>query len=280
MPSPLIMKVYISPLGDDVTYAGKVFEESLRQYGDITTELVIGEPDRPAGDGRFYAARIVVIVLRSRYHVGEVRESIDSLSTGHLEYRAARQQGIPVVVLIQRELFEAWASFQAGQRVTLPASERGLFPFLTEITGYDQQLGGRNPWIGQFGSIYDLRRVVDSVLAAFDDFAIEGEEPEFEVSVRAGERFEKTWFVRNTGLCHWTERELRLLPGMAAKLGEHTMTRRRVPPARPGEVVPITVRFTAPNRRGRFTLLWGLYSRSGERYVPSQRPLSCVISVL
>ena len=69
----------------------------------------------------------------------------------------------------------------------------------------------------------------------------------------AGQPIEKTWEVRNDGSCAWTRGySLRLVDGIA--MG--AIDRQALPEATPGQVVTITIQFTAPPQPGTYRTAW------------------------
>jgi hypothetical protein len=274
---PAAVKVYVSPIGEDLAYARDIVTASFRRFERKALQVASGQPESVAGDGCFYGARCVVMVLRSRYHPGGSAGTADALSTVHREYRVAREHGLPVFVLLHRDLFEAWASFDAGQQ---PAADRTLLSFVSEIMGYDPELGTRNPFIRQFATVFELRAVIDELLHAFDDYAVVKQNPPLgRIAVGPGEVVEQGWYMMNTGFVCWTDRELRLLPGAPPAVTHALGSRSRIDEVESGDVLSVSVRFRAPHRPGEYDLRWGLYSAAGDRHVAWRPPLECRIVV-
>ena len=75
----------------------------------------------------------------------------------------------------------------------------------------------------------------------------------------AGQTVVKTWQVRNDGSCAWVRGySLRLVEGVA--MG--AIDRQALPEAVPGDVVEITVQFTAPPQPGTYRSAWKAYDQT------------------
>jgi hypothetical protein len=87
-------------------------------------------------------------------------------------------------------------------------------------------------------------------------------------TVRAGQTFVKTWSVENTGTVPWRGRYLQRQglvndPGVCA-----SAARVAIPPSLPGQVVDISVRFTAPRLPGSCRVDWKMTDGRGRAYFP------------
>ncbi len=75
----------------------------------------------------------------------------------------------------------------------------------------------------------------------------------------AGQPVVKTWQVRNDGSCAWVRGySLRLVDGVA--MG--AIDRQALPEAVPGDVVEITIQFTAPAQPGTYRSAWKAYDQT------------------
>lgn len=92
-----------------------------------------------------------------------------------------------------------------------------------------------------------------------------------ETIMTAGESFEKTWVLQNTGTCTWTE-EFSVYFHHGDQLG--TPERMAFPgDVRPGEAFNLTVPMEAPYLPGTYLGFWGLVSGEGESFGPGTSPL-------
>ncbi len=80
-------------------------------------------------------------------------------------------------------------------------------------------------------------------------------------TVQAGEAFDKTWVIKNTGTCDWNENFKFAFIG-GDLLGSDT-TKLRKGTIRPGNSVTFTMTFTAPNAPGTYTGYWRLMTDEG-----------------
>lgn len=81
--------------------------------------------------------------------------------------------------------------------------------------------------------------------------------------IKPGTSFDKTWSIKNTGTTTWTkDYQLIYLEGPQPADLYVKLTK----DVKPGELVQITVRFTAPTTLGTYTGWWQMYSASGYRF--------------
>ena len=86
-----------------------------------------------------------------------------------------------------------------------------------------------------------------------------------------GEKFKKSWTIRNIGWCNWTDdfyvafAEGDDLKGPPAKLLTPTGTGK----VKPGETVTITLQLTAPKVAGNYMATYKIYTGSGEEITPN-----------
>lgn len=79
----------------------------------------------------------------------------------------------------------------------------------------------------------------------------------------AGQPIEKSWEVRNDGSCAWVRGySVQLADGIA--MG--AIDRQALPEAQPGEVVVITIQFTAPAAAGTYRSAWKAHDQTGEPF--------------
>ncbi|MDH5507510.1 MAG: NBR1-Ig-like domain-containing protein [Anaerolineae bacterium] len=82
--------------------------------------------------------------------------------------------------------------------------------------------------------------------------------------MEAGEHFEKTWWLTNTGTCAWTD-EFSLVFNRGYKLG--AVERSPFPGyVAPGQSIPLTLSMTAPGVPGTYTSFWEMENGSGVRF--------------
>ena len=79
----------------------------------------------------------------------------------------------------------------------------------------------------------------------------------------AGQPVIKTWQVRNDGSCAWVRGySLHLVDGIA--MG--AIDKQALPEAVPGDVVEITIQFTAPPLPGTYRSAWKAFDQTGEEF--------------
>jgi transcriptional regulator with XRE-family HTH domain len=97
-------------------------------------------------------------------------------------------------------------------------------------------------------------------------------------TVTVGQRFAKTWEIRNTGAVLWHARYLTRQgangPGLCAL---PAMT--PIPDTRPGQTVQITVMITAPSLPGSCRVDWKMTDADGRYYFPQLQGLFMIINV-
>ena len=79
--------------------------------------------------------------------------------------------------------------------------------------------------------------------------------------VKPGERFVKTWRVKNDGTCPWDGYRLTLVQGDAM-----TDANQPVPKVQPGEEVELSIPMTAPADAGSYAASWQMETRSAEGF--------------
>jgi hypothetical protein len=83
-------------------------------------------------------------------------------------------------------------------------------------------------------------------------------------SVKAEQRFTKTWRIRNSGTCTWDETYTwRMIAGEGMGAPSSVPLDKQV---QPGEMVEISVEFTAPSKAGKYQNRWQLYSPAGDPF--------------
>ncbi|MET8865226.1 NBR1-Ig-like domain-containing protein [Nonomuraea sp. NPDC004580] len=93
--------------------------------------------------------------------------------------------------------------------------------------------------------------------------------------VRAGERFDKTWRIRNSGSVHWHDRYLTRMNDTPCKAPERV----GIGPVRPGESVDITVRVKAAESPGRCKIYWKMTDKDGTPLMADKRPIFLDVTV-
>jgi hypothetical protein len=112
-----------------------------------------------------------------------------------------------------------------------------------------------------------------AITPAATDFQSEGvclsaelvsETPADDAVIMPGQTFEKTWWLRNTGDCAWTE-EYSFVFQRGTSMGA---SERYAFPGyvAPGQAIPFILNFTAPGDAGRHTGFWELESPEGVRF--------------
>jgi hypothetical protein len=89
-------------------------------------------------------------------------------------------------------------------------------------------------------------------------------------TVRGGERFVKTWELRNSGAVTWSGRYLTRLPG---KEPCRTPDRVPVPSTEPGASALVSVAVDPPARPATCKVYWKLVDEQGRPYFPLTRPM-------
>ncbi|WP_406673193.1 NBR1-Ig-like domain-containing protein [Nonomuraea sp. N2-4H] len=93
--------------------------------------------------------------------------------------------------------------------------------------------------------------------------------------VRAGERFDKTWRIRNAGNVHWHDRYLTRMNDTPCKAPKRVA----IGPVRPGESVDITVRVRASDSPGRCKIYWKMTDEDGAPLLADKRPIFLDVTV-
>jgi hypothetical protein len=93
--------------------------------------------------------------------------------------------------------------------------------------------------------------------------------------VRAGERFDKTWRIRNAGNVHWHDRYLTRMNDTPCKAPKRVA----IGPVRAGESVDITVRVRAPDSPGRCKIYWKMTDEDGAPLLADKRPIFLDVTV-
>lgn len=96
--------------------------------------------------------------------------------------------------------------------------------------------------------------------------------------VAGGERFVKTWELRNSGSVTWTGRYLERLPGRDGAACR-TPDRVPVPPTAPGAPVRVSVTVDTPPGPAACTVHWKMVDGQGRVCFPRSRPLFFEVSV-
>ncbi|MFG1696134.1 NBR1-Ig-like domain-containing protein [Nonomuraea sp. NPDC049309] len=93
--------------------------------------------------------------------------------------------------------------------------------------------------------------------------------------VRAGQRFDKTWRIRNAGEVHWHDRYLTRMNDTPCKAPKRV----GIGPVRPGESVDITVRVRAAKSPGRCKIYWKMTDEDGTPLLADKRPIFLDVTV-
>lgn len=96
--------------------------------------------------------------------------------------------------------------------------------------------------------------------------------------VRVGERFVKTWELRNTGTVAWVGRFLMRLPAVDGA-GCRTAERVPLPSTAPGDLLQVTVIVDAPRQPAACKVYWKVVDGAGRPYFPLKRPLFFEVTV-
>ncbi|NKZ02677.1 NBR1-Ig-like domain-containing protein [Actinomadura latina] len=98
-------------------------------------------------------------------------------------------------------------------------------------------------------------------------------------AVKVGQRFEKTWEVKNAGTVSWHGRFLQRADLPADNGTCSTPGKVRVPDTAPGRHVLIKVSVVAPNRPGSCWVGWKMVDGRGQQFLPGARPIYFVVNV-
>lgn len=80
--------------------------------------------------------------------------------------------------------------------------------------------------------------------------------------IRQGEKFTKTWQVRNEGDCTWKDYKLVYAGGEAMNAAPSNP----IPEAKPGDIIEFSVDMTAPGRGGTYLSYWQFSTTSGQTF--------------
>ncbi|MFB4305540.1 NBR1-Ig-like domain-containing protein [Actinomadura sp. GTD37] len=98
-------------------------------------------------------------------------------------------------------------------------------------------------------------------------------------AVKVGERFVKTWEIKNAGTVPWHDRFL-LRADLPADNGTcSTPGKVRIPDTAPGRNVRIAVPVVAPSRPGSCWVGWKMVDGRGQQFLPGARPIYFVVNV-
>lgn len=99
-------------------------------------------------------------------------------------------------------------------------------------------------------------------------------------TVRVGQRFVKTWEIRNSGSVEWINRYLRRLGPSDAEGLCHSPARVPIPRTPPGAPVRISVPFTAPALPGSCRADWMIVDETGRYFFPNKHSLYVIVHVV
>ena len=98
-------------------------------------------------------------------------------------------------------------------------------------------------------------------------------------AVKAGERFVKTWEIKNAGTVAWHDRFLQRADLPADNGTCSTPGKVRVPDTAPGRHVRVKVPVVAPSRPGSCWVGWKMVDGRGQQFLPGARPIYFVVNV-
>ncbi|TDD82869.1 hypothetical protein E1293_15775 [Actinomadura darangshiensis] len=99
-------------------------------------------------------------------------------------------------------------------------------------------------------------------------------------AVKVGQRFVKTWEVRNAGSVAWHDRYLQRADLPADNGTCLTPGKVRVPDTAAGRHVRISVHVMAPSRPGSCWVGWKMVDGRGQQFLPGARPIYFVVNVV
>jgi hypothetical protein len=98
-------------------------------------------------------------------------------------------------------------------------------------------------------------------------------------AVQVGERFVKTWEIKNAGTVPWHDRFLQRADLPADNGTCSTPGKVRIPDTAPGRQVRIDVPVVAPSRPGSCWVGWKMVDGRGQQFLPGARPIYFVVNV-
>lgn len=216
------------------------------------------------------------ILLLYQYYGFRNQPSNDRfVSITHREYLEAMRRHIPVFVLAHSSL---WQKYQSSRSIRSPSdlSEEDalLISFLEEIENAAQK-----KWIHQFQNIDELKAIVQSTLLSYDgsDLIADVTYPDGD-KVSVGERFNKIWRIKNTGMQTWRNRLLREEnPGNGLTPEQQSIP---VPPTLPTQEVDLSVWFVAPKYSGTYISYWKMFEEDGRLCFPWKKGIWCKVNVV
>lgn len=220
---------------------------------------------------------LLILLLKRRYGYPLALDGTSAAITER-EYLEARKFGIPVQVFVDQRTWNArekWKRKRPQRWVSEKQEE--LFAFLDRLQGRPE-----NPqpnWMTIYSDLSGVRTRLRDLLLGFDDsrFVADVTVPDNSI-VGVGQRFTKSWRIRNAGVMTWRGRYIEEVnpssPGLTPGVN-----RVAIPETQPGEQLTITVRFVAPNSPGSFVSYWKMHEADGTRCFREKEGLSCRVQV-
>lgn len=167
----MIPNVFVSSTVEDLLHLREGVRDAIAEIGYSPVMSEFGDvgylPTRSAEDSCYVAVRgcqIAVLIVSKRYG----STAADGLSVTHKEFRAAREAGIPVISLIDKDVLVFKKVFDANvsgnETLTFPGMDNAkqIFCLIDEITSADVNNG-----IQPYTDVSSARRHIKNQLAHF-----------------------------------------------------------------------------------------------------------------
>lgn len=168
-------KVFVSSTVYDLIDIRAELEETLRMLGlnpilsdSITSDFSV-LPDRNSIEtclSNVRSSAYMIVVLSKRYGPSLKNVGYEDISATHLEYRAAKEQGLPVYIYVRDRLegdYSVWRKNRNLVDIKLPWVEKendyGLFVLLEEHKTLKEQSNKSN-WYQTFTDSVDLKQLI------------------------------------------------------------------------------------------------------------------------
>ena len=277
--------VFVSSTVSDLREERALIKRLLDDWPDPHVRCLLSEaPDFPIEPwrgqrdayeialARVREADFVVQVINRRYGVADIDDDCEQISITHAEYREAWRRRLPMLTLARRELWDAYQQWSRGEsQVWVPEDQLPVFGLLSEVLG-----DKRRTWIARFESLSELETQLRSNLLTYDDSEFVDESPPDGATVLVDTTFTKTWRIRNIGWVRWEGRSLQEID---ASLLRPSATRVAIPTTKPGEIVRISVDFTAPAYPGQQYSRWKIYGPDGRESFDHRKGVWALVNV-
>lgn len=288
---PRRLKVFISStvydLKDERKYVRDLLEGYRKARGIRFTCLASDHPDFPIS-GRDRAdlhsydiclkklreCQYAIFLLKTRYGKPIVKDQDRHISITHMEYLEAKRIAIPRFVFLHEATWNAKDKHENGKPQSIVAKKQlPIFGFVDEIRK------GRGNWFTLYRTRRDIGVTLHNGLLAYDDseFVRDVSIPDGTI-VEPGQRFKKTWEIRNIGMQTWKNRQLREMNGGTSNLSPDA-TAVPIPTTQPGAIASITVWFTAGPLPASCESYWKMFDQDDLPSFPSKVGLFCRVKI-